>query len=408
MFSTGRRPTALGLFMALLLVFGTALASFGQQPATPPGGASAGGRPATPPPPPAEPLASLFGEEAGLPPIDRLAGTPNMFGDLFPGGSQLSFAAPTAFVSGTFDLPLAGATRRLKVGENNGALTQDRINFVYNHYHNALNEEASAFVGDPTQRALSVDRYTLGVEKTLGEGCWSVELRMPLAGETNFATSQVGISGGAVGDLAVILKRIVYMSDCTVVSAGLGIATPTGSDVRGRVFGTAFTMQNQAVYLTPYVALLRTPTDRFFYQGFLEVDVPTNGNRIDYVDTVNGSGTFGTLRDQTLLYADLSAGYWLYRNRYAPGLSGLASLVEVHYTTAMENADSVSGFGNGTASRFSFGNLAGRADVVNLTVGLHAEFAEDTLLRVGGVFPLGTGVNRAFDSEVQVQVERRF
>ena len=94
----------------------------------------------------------------------------------------------------------------------------------------------------------------------------------------------------------------------------------------------------------------------------------------------------------------------MYRNRCSFGLSGLASLVEVHYTTAMEDADSVTG----TASGFRFGNLSGRSDVVNLTVGLHAEFAEDTLCRVGCALPLGTGANRSFDSELQVQLERRF
>ena len=70
----------------------------------------------------------------------------------FAGGVQLAFSAPAAPMFGTFDLPLAGGTRRLKVGENNSALVQDRIELLYNHYHNALNEDASGFVGDPAQR----------------------------------------------------------------------------------------------------------------------------------------------------------------------------------------------------------------------------------------------------------------
>ena len=441
MFLSGLRPTASWLFAAVLAVLGIVATSQGQQPAPgnirTPGGINTPGsgrvpdgprvprRRPTPPTPPqpaqslesqslesppleSQRLASLFSAGEGLPPIDALAGTPNMFGDLFAGGVQLAFSAPLAPISGTFDLPLAGGTRRLKVGENNSALVQDRVNLLYNHYHNAMNEDARDFVGDPAQRTLSVDRYTLGMEKALGASGWSVELLMPLAGETNFITDDVGIGGGNVGNLAVILKRIVYQCDCTVGSVGLGINTPTGSDVHGRVFATDFTVNNQAVYLAPYAAFLRQPTDQFFVQGFLELDIPTNGNRIDFQDPVNGSGTWGTLRDQTLLYADLSTGYWLYRNRCSSGLSGLASLFEVHYTTALENADSVTGFGNGTASRFSFGNLSGRSDVVNLTVGLHAELAKDTLCRVGCAVPLGTGAHRSFDSELQVQLERRF
>ena len=43
-----------------------------------------------------------------------------------------------------------------------------------------------------------------------------------------------------------------------------------------------------------------------------------------------------------------------------------------------------------------------------MTVGLHAELANNTLFRVRGVFPLSTGDNRAFDAEVLAQLERRF
>jgi hypothetical protein len=43
-----------------------------------------------------------------------------------------------------------------------------------------------------------------------------------------------------------------------------------------------------------------------------------------------------------------------------------------------------------------------------MTVGLHAEVACNTLVRVGGVFPLVSRDDRCFESEVQVQVERRF
>jgi len=81
-------------------------------------------------------------------------------------------------------------------------------------------------------------------------------------------------------------------------------------------------------------------------------------------------------------------------------------LTELHYTTTLEDADSVSGLGTRTA--FTFGNSANRVDLLDLTVGVHAEIAERTTCRVAGVVPLRRGDDRSFDSEVQVQLERRF
>jgi hypothetical protein len=220
MLLTGCRSMALRLPAAVVLALGIVAASLGQQSTVAPRDARAPGAPPAPdtrpkPQRPAEPLESLFDTSKGLPPIDRLAGTPNMFGDFFAGGMQLAVSTPAAPTAGTFDLPLAGGTQRLKVSENNSALVQDRFELLYNHHQNAL----------------------------------------------------------------------------------------------------------------------------------------------------DGSRTFGTLRVQTFLYVDLSAGYWLYRNRCSDGLTGLASL---------------------------------------------AELADNTICRVGCALPLGTGDNRCFDSELQVQLERRF
>ena len=50
----------------------------------------------------------------------------------------------------------------------------------------------------------------------------------------------------------------------------------------------------------------------------------------------------------------------------------------------------------------------GVCNIVDLTIGLHAEFSRQTLVRVGASFPLGADPNRTFDSELLVQLERRF
>jgi len=54
---------------------------------------------------------------------------------------------------------------------------------------------------------------------------------------------------------------------------------------------------------TVYVAFLRTPNDAYFYQGFLQVDVPLNGNSV-LLPTLGTS--LGRLNEQTLLLRRLA------------------------------------------------------------------------------------------------------
>jgi hypothetical protein len=374
--------------------------------------------------PPSNLLASLFG--ANAPPAERLAGTPNMFGDFFNnvGGGLLATDTLGGSFAGYADLPLAAGCRRVKIAENDSAVPQDRIFYMYNHFQDSLQADVvpSPIYSPRTERSLSVDRYTFGFEKTFFDGNWSAEMRMPIAGTTNFETPVInpgmGVEGGCVGNLAVIVKRSIYRSCSTAVAVGMGVDTPTGSDVDGFVSITPtptftyFTMHNDAVHLLPFVGFVHAPTDEFFWQGFLQVDVPLNGNRIDYEgvrsQVVRSSGELGTLNEQSLMYLDLSGGYWVYRNQCSPGLTGLATLVEVHYTTTMQDTDVVQGTVVPAQLQLTYANFANRVDVLDFTVGLHAEFANHTLCRVGGVFPLSTGDDRAFNSEIQVQVERRF
>ena len=79
-------------------------------------------------------------------------------------------------------------------------------------------------------------------------------------------------------------------------------------------------------------------------------------------------------------------------------MNGLASIFEVHYTTALNNATSVS-----SAQRvISFGDSANRFNVVNVTLGLNASLARNTQLRAACVLPLRDGTTRVFDSEFTV------
>jgi len=98
----------------------------------------------------------------------------------------------------------------------------------------------------------------------------------------------------------------------------------------------------------------------------------------------------------------------LYRNPAAVALTGFATVVELHYTTSLQNADHVGGVIPSNGVQWQFGDVANRADILDLTIGLHGEFAGHTLCRVGLALPLQTGANRCFDSELEVQLERQF
>ena len=330
-----------------------------------------------------------------------------MFGDSLESGNGVNVWGPYGFSSS--DSPLAGGNRRLKIAENGNSLPQDRVFFLYNHFQDAASIDDVPTVGAATQRAISLDRYTIGFEKTFCDGLWSFELRMPFGEGYGYESPGFASFAGQVGNLDVVLKRVLYKSETTLAAIGLCVDTPTGSDATGTAQGVQYDIHNQALFLMPYLGVLRVPNDKLFYQAFLQVDVPTNGNRIDYVDTIGTptSGTFGTLNDQTLLYADLSVGYWLSRNPCADWVTGLAGVVELHYTTTLQDADILSPPAVSGRS-FSFGNFSNCVDVLDLTLGLHAELGNQTLCRVAGVVPLRTGDDRLFNAEVQVQLERRF
>ncbi len=350
------------------------------------------------------------GPQAGLSP--RLAGVPNMFGDFFGLGSDLeAFGGNLEGAGGP--LPLAAASRRAKVAENNKALPMDRVHFMYNHFANALDIETAGFPGGVGQRAFSVDRFTLGIEKSFFHRRYSVEVRMPLASYDNYDGEIFGVSGGELGNLAVLFKRVLFQTPTTSAVIGLGVDLPTGDDVDGFVGQVNYTMRNESVHLLPFVGITGTPCGRVFYHTFLQIDVPTNGNSIevseDRVEQPTAPGDQpDDLNEQTAMYVDIGTGYWLLRRPCARGLTGLAAVVEVHYATTLSDADTVSYISPVDATALYFGNTVNRLDQVNFSVGLHAELCRNTTLRVGGVFPISDGDDRSFDSELQVQVGRRF
>jgi hypothetical protein len=364
-------------------------------------------------------------------PRSRLARTPDMFGDFFGRGATLTgtelLATVAPFtITGRADLALAGGTRGLLIGEHNKALPVDRAYVTYNHYHNALKFRAVGTDPIPapgvpfdTARDVSLDRFTFGLEKTLLSGWTSLEVRMPLTGGYDFgfaSTSPTGIvtaEGGEVGNVSLISKVMLYQEGCCAASAGLGLEAPTGSDAEARIASINYTIENEAVHLHPYFAVLSRSEDDWFVHAFAQLDVPLNGNSVSFASAVGppAAGSLGEYVEQMLLHFNFSLGHWLYRDPCAPLLTGLAGIVEWHYITALEDTDVVAatlpaGFPPGAT--IDLRNRQNRFDVFNVTTGIHTEIACDTTFRVGAVFPLLDGDDRFFDAEIVAQLSRRF
>jgi hypothetical protein len=315
--------------------------------------------------------------------------------------------------------------------ENNMALPGDRVYFFYNHFHNALDVYDDQ---TRTARNSSLDRYTFGFEKTLLTDESSVEVRMPFSGGYDVTSDAVGVSAGNVGNLFIVYKHLLRVTSNYAFSGGLAVDVPTGGGVDG-IDGPdfCFRIENRAVYLSPVLGLTATPTERVFHHAFAQIDVPLNGNRLWSATKYpqgygNGSPVAGartvdevdTIRDHTLLYLDAGSGYWLYR---APSytdfpdyrrLTGIAALLELHYTTSLGDPDV-----NNTSLPIY---QSERIDILNLTLGMHFEFGNRLALRAAGVVPIHrndvlidpTAVSEPvrfkgpFDSELKASVICRF
>src|SRR5262249_46289614 len=111
--------------------------------------------------------------------------------------------------------------------------------------------------------------------------------------------NSLGSEGTQWGDLTLILKSLLY-TNCNktlVFSGGLAVELPTGDDTSvhitdfaGPTTSPVPTIQrdrdihiaNDTVGISPFVAFLAQPNDRFFAQGFVQVDIPLNKNTVTF------------------------------------------------------------------------------------------------------------------------------
>ena len=250
----------------------------------------------------------------------------------------------------------------------------------------------------------------------------------------------------------MILKGLFYRTDKLALGGGLALVAPTGADTvvnivdySGSLSEGVATIQrdrlieidNETWSLSPFLAGLYTPNNRFFAQGFLQFEFPLNSSTISYTETLpQGTVTplppalmkYPTLNppfsvkeeisEQSLAHLDVGAGYWLMREPSRTWLTGIAPTLELHYTGTMTNAsvvtlpaDSLLQIDPSNPKKLEqeqppqIGNLNNRINLLDLTAATTFCLwrARPALATAGFSFPLLGSPDRTFDWEFHLQ-----
>ncbi len=325
---------------------------------------------------------------------------PNMIGDNFAGAGMSTITVQPVDQSPiTIITPRPGTSvvGRLKIAENSSPIPRDRILFGYSYFENV-----SMFAG-----GVNVSRFTPGFEKTFHDGLMSFEVRTPMAVtlDSSFqADGGTDLSHGEFGNMGLTFKALLMRRPTWALAAGITAVIPTADDTEVSLSdGTLLVkIRNESTRLQPYLGLLWTPNDRFFAQGFVQWDVAANDNSV-FVDQGSGLAYVDDVHDVTFQFVDVGVGYWAYRgHRRHHCVTGLAWTAELHWNASLQPTDVV------TAGGFRIGQRSSNIDLVNVTLGAHVELRDKTTLTLAYVTPIGGGLDRQFDGELRILVNRRF
>lgn len=343
----------------------------------------------------------------------RLLDVPEMFGDRRVSGPVL-LLTPTASLTPSLqaEIPVAAAISGMSVAENNQALPSDRVWVAYNYFHNALDVSTGTQFGSAPQAASqSLHRTVFAFEKLLDSGRTSLELRMPFGGALGVdgvagspaSSAPFGVQGNSIGNLNLILKRLLYAEEGFALSTGLGLELPTGSSGNVAYGPILASLDSQAVHFVPYVAMTQR-TGNWFGHMFTQIDFASQGDPLRV--TINDTGVgdvMGRVNQPALLGFDIGGGYFL-----VPPCGcnkGLALVAEAHYTTPLQDSDQFTAAGT-LASASINRPVNASYEVLNFTAGVQIGLGCGWQLRSGAVFP--GRAERVFDAEYLLQVNRGF
>jgi len=335
----------------------------------------------------------------------------NMVGDFF-GGS--------AYYSGGFgSVPIAGGDRRFKPSENASPVPQTRLFFSYHNFQDALKGDGVP----PFGQVVDLDRYVLGYEQAFWGGQASLEVRVPFAdGLDSQQVTGSPTTGVEFGNISLTPKVALFCNGVSTISTGVGVVLPTADDgvLLDGGGGVIEEMENDAVHLIPFIGLYRhNPCSKWHMISYISADFDANGNTVNYPVAAGGNPTTGRYQDQTILHADLALQYDWYVNPCAAYVTRIRPLIELHYSTTLENSDVFLSNDIAGPLRPIFVNPFNRIDTLNLTLGTHIGLGSASQLTLAVVAPLrkdnfdrDDGVGRVIgdlpDVEFALQFNRRF
>jgi hypothetical protein len=312
--------------------------------------------------------------------------------------------ATLSIISGTTTEPSLGNVGMLKMASGGSPIPRDRVFFNYNY-----------FEGVPLANTTSVNQFVPGFEKTFLNGLMSVEARFPFAAtlDTDInINGSTGSSTGKFGDISVALKGIFTQSDNWLLSGGLQLVLPTADDISYGVTDGASTqeflrIENESVHVMPFLGASYIAGGGLFLQGFFQIDVDANGMPVVANPSPFGTGTMsevGRLNGATMMYLDVSAGYWLVQEPAdsTSTLTAIMPLLELHLSRSLSDSDSVN---------FSPLGTIGRQDdfqLLNTTFGMVFEFQHNTSISAGYATSIPGGKDDDFEGEFRLHVSHRF
>jgi len=336
-------------------------------------------------------------EEAVRPPASvrrrrRTYQLPPMFGDTFGGSSvQFVLVGPQAGIPAARQtlgtIPVGGGVGREKIAENNSPEPRARILWNYNHYDNVVGG-----IGD-------VSRNSFGIEHPFGNGTFSAEVRFPFAGtlDVDQVIGATSSRSTQFGDITAILKALLWENDDFLVSMGLGVTAPTADASQlfaldGTQLTPVLNLRHESVHLLPFLAAMHGYDSGWYWQSFLQLDFPTNGDSLDFGPPA-ARREAGVLQEQTVFFADLGVGRWLMGGPGQPA-PAVAATAELHYATPLQDADLIA------VDNFEIASAINRYDTLNLTLGLNIVVTDRFSIRPAAVVPLH---DDQFDSEAMIQ-----
>ena len=252
---------------------------------------------------------------------------------------------------------LIPSVRQFKFADNQTPMPVNRVSFNFNFF-DYVNQSVDKRFGVPINR-IQAFRYIMTIEKTVLNQNASIGFRLPInnvIGGSNIPG--LGKSSTAAGDLGMYFKYALWIDRPAgrVLSVGMAFNFPTGPT---QFAGAPWIRSIHYTDIQPFLAFQWTQ-DRWYFLNFAAVDAPTSP------------------RDVTMIYNDMSLGYFVYRNT-DPGawLKSVAPTLEIHVNTPTNHRDV-----------FNMRDIAGTTEVVDTTQGINFFFSGNTVLSLGVAEPL--------------------